>query len=168
MRCWEGGWQLINVSPGTAECGRKRETGRCHGKLTRSVLARVRGVFFALLQAVDAKLRSTACNSQFGLLGSVLRATTTAVKMASPVRNILDTIPCTWAHLLLHIKYPIFCSDFNHIWFSRHISITPIQTYRRIWTETWRQTAGRYLWRTQDPLPRAIQSSVEKLIYCSL
>jgi hypothetical protein len=37
------------------------------------------------------KHRSRNRNSQFGLFGPVLRATTTAVWMAAPVQNILDT-----------------------------------------------------------------------------
>jgi hypothetical protein len=46
---------------------------------------------FARLHAVAAKRSSRTQNSQFGLLGPVLRATTTAVWMAAPVRDILDT-----------------------------------------------------------------------------
>jgi hypothetical protein len=39
---------------------------------------------------VAAKLRSRTRNSEFGLLGQILCATTTAVKMTAQVRNILD------------------------------------------------------------------------------
>jgi hypothetical protein len=56
--------------------------GRCHGEAARSVLAKVRGDFFSSFHAVAAKLRSRTRNSQFSLLGPVLRATTTAVQMA--------------------------------------------------------------------------------------
>jgi hypothetical protein len=65
--------------------------GRFHGEAARPVLAKVRGDVFARFQAVAAKRRSRTRNSQFGLLGPVLRATTTAVQMEAPVRNILDT-----------------------------------------------------------------------------
>jgi hypothetical protein len=74
-----GEWQLFLVSPETAGRGRKCETGGCHGEGTRSVLANVRGNVFARFHAVAAKRRSRTRNSQFGLLGPVLRATTTAV-----------------------------------------------------------------------------------------
>jgi hypothetical protein len=43
------------------------------------IRAKVRDDFFARFHAVTAKLRSRTRNSQFGLLGPVLRATTTAV-----------------------------------------------------------------------------------------
>jgi hypothetical protein len=56
-----------------------RKTGRCHGEAARSVLAKVWGDVFARLHAVAAKRRSRTRNSQFGLLGTLLRATTTAV-----------------------------------------------------------------------------------------
>jgi hypothetical protein len=69
------------------KCG----TVPCHGEAARSVLAKVRGDVFARFHTVAAKHRSRTQNSQFGLLGPVLRATTTAVYMAAPVRNILDT-----------------------------------------------------------------------------
>jgi hypothetical protein len=65
--------------------------GCCHGEATRSVFSKVRGDVFARFHAVVAKRRSRTRCSQFGLLGQVLRATTTAVEMAAPVRNILDT-----------------------------------------------------------------------------
>jgi hypothetical protein len=48
------------------------------------------GDVFARFHAVAAKLHSRTRNSQFGLLRPVLRATTTIVQMAAPVRNILD------------------------------------------------------------------------------
>jgi hypothetical protein len=54
-------------------------TGRCHGEAARSVLAKVRGDVFARFHAVAAKRRGRTRNSQFDLLGPVLRATTTAV-----------------------------------------------------------------------------------------
>jgi hypothetical protein len=71
------------------------KTGRCHGEVTRSVLAKARGDVFAGFHAVAAKRRSRIRNSQFGLMRPVLRATTTAVYMAAPVRNILDTTSYT-------------------------------------------------------------------------
>jgi hypothetical protein len=43
------------------------------------VFAKVRGDVFARFQAVAAKLRSRTRNSQFGLLGQILCATTPAV-----------------------------------------------------------------------------------------
>jgi hypothetical protein len=52
--------------------------GRCHGEAARSVLAKVRGDIFARFHAVAAKRRSRTRNSQFDLLGPVLRATITA------------------------------------------------------------------------------------------
>jgi hypothetical protein len=55
------------------------EAGRCQGEAARSVLAKIRGDVFARFDAVATKLRSRTRNSQFGLLGPVLRATTTAV-----------------------------------------------------------------------------------------
>jgi hypothetical protein len=64
---------------------------RCHGEAARSVLAEVLGDVFARFHAVAAKSRSRTRNSQFGLLGPVLRATTIAVQMVALVRNILDT-----------------------------------------------------------------------------
>jgi hypothetical protein len=69
----------IYVSPETAGLGRKRETAHCHGEAARTVLAKVRSEFFARFHAVAAKHRSKTRNSMFGLLGTVLRATTTAV-----------------------------------------------------------------------------------------
>jgi hypothetical protein len=84
------------VSPEIAGWGRKCETGRCHGEAAWSVLAKVRGDVFARFHAVAAKPRSKTRNSQFGLLGPVLRATTTAVEMAAPARNILDTTSYTY------------------------------------------------------------------------
>jgi hypothetical protein len=86
-----GGWKPFFVSPETSGWGWKCETGRCHGEAAMSVLAYVRGEVFALFRAIAAKCRSSTRKSQFGLLGPVLRATTTAVYMAAPVRNILDT-----------------------------------------------------------------------------
>jgi hypothetical protein len=53
--------------------------GRCHGEAAKSVLAKFRGDVFARFHAVAAKRRSRTRNSEFGLLGSMLRATTTAV-----------------------------------------------------------------------------------------
>jgi hypothetical protein len=53
--------------------------GRCHGEAARSVLAKFRGEVFASFHPVAAKFRSITRNSQFVLLGPVLRATTTAV-----------------------------------------------------------------------------------------
>jgi hypothetical protein len=53
--------------------------GRCHGEAARSVFVIVRGDVFARFHAVAAKHRSRIRNLQFGLLGPVLRATTTAV-----------------------------------------------------------------------------------------
>jgi hypothetical protein len=82
-------------SPETAGWGRKCETGRCHGEAARSVLAKVRGDVFARFHAVATKRRSRTRNSQFGLLEQVLRAAKTAVRMAAPVRNILDTTSYT-------------------------------------------------------------------------
>jgi hypothetical protein len=56
------------------------EIGRSHRAPNQgSVLAKVRGDVFARFHAVAAKRRSRTRNSQFGLLGSVLRATTTVV-----------------------------------------------------------------------------------------
>jgi hypothetical protein len=67
------------------------ETGSCHGESASSVLAKARGDVFARFHAFAAKLRSITRNSQFGLLGPKLRATTTAVYTAAPVLNILNT-----------------------------------------------------------------------------
>jgi hypothetical protein len=86
-----GGWQPFCVSPETTGGGRKCEKGRCHGEATRSVLAKVRGDVFAGFNAVAVKRRSRTRNSQFGLLRPVLRATTIAVQMTAPFRNILDS-----------------------------------------------------------------------------
>jgi hypothetical protein len=69
----------ICISPENAGRGRMCETGRCDGEAVRIVLARVRGDVLARFQAVAAKHRSSTRNSQFGLLGPVLRATTAAV-----------------------------------------------------------------------------------------
>jgi hypothetical protein len=62
-------------------CWAKTEVwdGPCHGEAARSVLARDPGDVFARFLAVAAKRRSRTRNSEFGLLGPVLRATTTAV-----------------------------------------------------------------------------------------
>jgi hypothetical protein len=51
--------------------------GRCDGEAARSFLAKVRGDVFARFHAVAAKRCSRTRNSQFGLLGPVLHATTT-------------------------------------------------------------------------------------------
>jgi hypothetical protein len=72
-------WQAFFISSETAGWGRKCETWRCHDETSRSVPAKVRGDAFARSHAVAAKHRSSTRNSQFGLLGPVLRATTTAV-----------------------------------------------------------------------------------------
>jgi hypothetical protein len=56
----------------------KCKTGCCHGETVGSVLAKVRGDVFARFHAVAAIPRSRTRNSQLGLLGPVLRATTTA------------------------------------------------------------------------------------------
>ena len=69
-----GGWQQFCFSPETGGWGQKCETGRCHGEVARSVLAKVGGVVFALFHAVSAKLRSRTQNSQFCLLGQILCA----------------------------------------------------------------------------------------------
>jgi hypothetical protein len=53
--------------------------GRCHGEAARSVLTKVQGDIFARFHAVAVKVRSRIRNSQFGLLGPMLRATATAV-----------------------------------------------------------------------------------------
>jgi hypothetical protein len=82
------------VSPESGGLGRKCETGRCHGEAAKSDLAKVRGDVFACFHAVAAKLRSRTRNSQFGLLGQIICAATTAVLMAAPDRNILDTTSC--------------------------------------------------------------------------
>jgi hypothetical protein len=74
-----GGCQPLSISPETAGCGRKCEKGRCNGDAARSGLAIVRSVVFARFHIVAAKRRSRTHNSQFGLLGPVVRATTTAV-----------------------------------------------------------------------------------------
>jgi hypothetical protein len=74
-----GEWKPIFISPENARWGRKCEMGRCHGEAARSVLAKVQGDVFARFQAAAAKLRSRTRNSHFGPLGTVLRATTTAV-----------------------------------------------------------------------------------------
>jgi hypothetical protein len=70
--------------------GRKCETGRCHGEAASSIIAKVRGDVFARFHAVALKHRGRTRNSQFGLFGPVLRATTTAVWMVAQVRNVLD------------------------------------------------------------------------------
>jgi hypothetical protein len=87
-----GRWQPFIISPETAGWGQKCETRRCHGKADRSLFAKVRGDVFAHFQAVVAKRHIRTGNSQFGLLGPMIRATTTNVWMAaSQVRNMLDT-----------------------------------------------------------------------------
>jgi hypothetical protein len=52
---------------------------RYHGEAARSVLAKVRGDLFPNFHAVGAKRRSRTRNSQCGLLGQIVGATTTAV-----------------------------------------------------------------------------------------
>jgi hypothetical protein len=84
-----GGWQPFFILPETAGWGRKCETGHCHGEAARSLLAKVWGNI-TCFHAVAAKRHSRTHNSQFGLFGPVLRATTSAVWMAAPVGNILD------------------------------------------------------------------------------
>jgi hypothetical protein len=84
-----GGWQPFSISPETAGWGRKCETGRCHGKAARSVLAKVWDDVFARFHTVASKRLSRTQNSQFGLLGQIVYAATTAVWMVTPVRNIL-------------------------------------------------------------------------------
>jgi hypothetical protein len=74
-----GGWQPFPVSLETSGWGQKCETEVCCGEATRFVLAKVRGDIFAQFHTVAAKRRSRTQNSQFGLLGPVLRPTTTAV-----------------------------------------------------------------------------------------
>jgi hypothetical protein len=95
-----GGWQAFSFSPETTGRGRKCEMGRCDGETARSVVAKVRGDVFTRIHAVAAQLLSRTRNSQFGLLGPVLRATTTAVWMAAPVRNILDIT----SHLFIYLR----------------------------------------------------------------
>jgi hypothetical protein len=90
-----GGWKPFYISPETAGWERKCETGRCHGEGARSILAKFRGDVCARFHAVAAKHRNRTQNSQLGLLGTVLRATTTATYMAARVRNILDTTSYT-------------------------------------------------------------------------
>jgi hypothetical protein len=70
---------------------------RCHGEAARPALAKVRGDVLIRFHAVAEKRRSRTRNSQFSLLVPELRATTTAVQMAAPVRSILDT---TW-HIVI-------------------------------------------------------------------
>jgi hypothetical protein len=54
--------------------------GGCyHGETAKYVLTKVQGDVFARFHAVSAKRRSRTRNSQFGLLGPVLRPTMTAV-----------------------------------------------------------------------------------------
>jgi hypothetical protein len=74
-----GGWQPLCFSPETTGWGRKCEAGRCNGEAARSVLAKVRGDVYASFHAIPAKRRRRTRNSQCGLLGPVLRITTTAV-----------------------------------------------------------------------------------------
>jgi hypothetical protein len=63
--------------------------GAFRGEAARSVPAKVRNDVFARCHAVASK-RCRNRDSQFGLLVPVLRATTTVVQMAAPLRNILD------------------------------------------------------------------------------
>jgi hypothetical protein len=51
----------------------------CHVKAARSVPIKLQGDVLAHFHAVATKRRNKTQNSQFGLLGPVLRATTTAV-----------------------------------------------------------------------------------------
>jgi hypothetical protein len=74
-----GGRQPFFALPETDWVRNEGEMGRCHGEAARSILARVRGGDFAHFHAVAAKHHSRTQNSQFGLLGLVLCATTTAV-----------------------------------------------------------------------------------------
>jgi K+-transporting ATPase A subunit len=64
--------------------------GCFHGEAARFVLAKVQGNVFAHFHAVAKQSRIRTQNSQFGLLGQILFATTTTVQMATSVRNILD------------------------------------------------------------------------------
>jgi hypothetical protein len=73
------GEYVFFISPETAGWWRKCETGRCQGEAARSVLAKVRVDVYARFHAVAEKRRSKTRNSDFDLLGPVLRATTTAV-----------------------------------------------------------------------------------------
>jgi hypothetical protein len=59
------------------------------GEAAMSIIIKVPGDVFARFHAVTAKRRSRTRNSQFALLGLVLRATTTVVYMAAPFGNIL-------------------------------------------------------------------------------
>jgi hypothetical protein len=88
---WWVGMTFIFVSPETAGWGRKYEMGHCHGDAARSLLAKFQGDVVARFCAVPTKRCSRSRNSQFGLMGQVLRATTTVVSMVAPVRNIWDT-----------------------------------------------------------------------------
>jgi hypothetical protein len=56
---------------------------------------------------VATKRGSRTRNSQFGLLRLLFRATTTAVYMATPVRNVLDTTSykVSFVTMELQIKY---------------------------------------------------------------
>jgi hypothetical protein len=76
-----------------------------HGEAARSVLFKVRGDVFERFDAVAAKLRSRTRNSQFCLLEMVLRATKTAVWIAAPEWNILDT---TSYYVAVNIREIIF------------------------------------------------------------
>jgi hypothetical protein len=53
--------------------------GRYPGEAASSILTKIWGEVFARFQAVAAKLRSRTRNSQFGLLGQIRYAITTAV-----------------------------------------------------------------------------------------
>jgi hypothetical protein len=67
----------------------------CHGEAARSLLAKVRGDVFARFHAVAAKRRSRTRNSQFGLLGPLLRATATSLVQPSDVtRTQLPSAIC--------------------------------------------------------------------------
>jgi hypothetical protein len=95
-----------------------RPKGRCQQtwkEASGSVQVKVRGDVFASFHAVAAKRRSRTRNSQFGLLGPVLRATPTAVLMVALAWNILDTTSYPYApheatsshnSLLLHDPCP--------------------------------------------------------------
>jgi hypothetical protein len=88
--------QPFCVSPWISGWRSKCETGLCHYEAASSVLAKIRGDFFASFQAVAAKLRSRTRNSQRGLLGTVLCDATTGIEIAAPVWNIWDTTSYTF------------------------------------------------------------------------
>jgi hypothetical protein len=108
------GWQPCSVSPETAWRGQKCEIGRCHGDAARSVLAKVLGDVFAHFHAITAKCHGRTQNSQFGLMGPVLCATS-AVQMVAPVWNILDTTSYSGASLAPVADIHTCCSFINSI-----------------------------------------------------